>query len=89
MCQHPNHGKGKLDSADIQRIMLLAIWAIILTPLGFYISFILIYRINITSIFTNQYPTSIPEINNKFYCEKSEKTWHHNKCWDYKHNPLF
>lgn len=89
MHQHPNHKKSKLSHQDIRRIIVLAIWAIILLPIGFYANFILFYYVNINSNFTNQYPASIPDINNQFNCEKSERNWHNNKCWDYKHNPLF
>lgn len=89
MCQHRNQEKSKFDYGDIRRIMLLGIWAMILIPFGFYISFFLLYRVNINSLINNQYPASIPDIYNEFECEKSGRTWRNDKCWDYKHNPLF
>lgn len=35
------------------------------------------------------HPTSIPWINNQDECEKTNKQWKNNKCWDNQHNPDF
>jgi hypothetical protein len=34
-------------------------------------------------------PTSIPWINNRYDCQRGERVWRDNKCWDYEHSPMF
>ncbi|MEA5577852.1 hypothetical protein [Anabaena sp. UHCC 0451] len=35
------------------------------------------------------FPASIPWINTQDECEKSNRNWNENKCWDQEHSPTF
>jgi hypothetical protein len=35
------------------------------------------------------FPTSIPGVENQEYCERFDRTWKDNKCWDNEHSPYF
>lgn len=38
---------------------------------------------------TPTFPTSIPWINTKFECVRTNRTWNDGECWDYEHDMTF
>ena len=66
----------------------------------FFLGIVIIFLISsfaiITFVFSSissrtgsPYPTSIPWINNQFDCERTQRIWSDDQCWDLEHSPLF
>ncbi|BAY07678.1 hypothetical protein NIES2098_07950 [Calothrix sp. NIES-2098] len=89
MYERSNKQKSKFDEKKIRQLFLLISFANIVVIFGFYTAFVLFSYIDVNSNFMNRYPTSIPSIDDQFQCEKTERTWRNNKCWDYQHDPSF
>lgn len=77
------------------RNIFLALFIILLPFKSFAILHfmsLILYRSNIDSIMNpglNYYPTSIPWIKDQVSCEKFDRTWKNDKCWDSEHSRFF
>ncbi|MDZ7962111.1 MAG: hypothetical protein RMY34_30285 [Aulosira sp. DedQUE10] len=89
MYEPPDADKGKFYDKNLPKTMLTILFSIILLTFGYSTALVLVSYLDVNSIFTKIYPTSIPGIDNQLQCENSERIWRYNKCWDDKHNPLF
>ncbi|BAY94883.1 MULTISPECIES: hypothetical protein [unclassified Tolypothrix] len=85
MYEPQNIKKGKFYYQNLPRIILAILFAVIFVSCGYATALVLIFHPNINTI----YPTFIPNIHNQVQCEKSERIWREQKCWDEQHNPLF
>lgn len=68
-------------------ILFLIIFAFIILTGG--ISTIFFFKSLIPKEINSAFPTSIPWVNNQNDCEKFNRTWNDNKCWDNEHSPNF
>ncbi|QIR39946.1 hypothetical protein HCG51_26720 [Tolypothrix sp. PCC 7910] len=81
--------KGKFYNQNLPKIIVAILFAIIIATCGYFTTLLLLFNLDISSIFNKRYPTSIPDIDNQSQCENSERIWRYQKCWDYQHDPLF
>ncbi|BAY32572.1 hypothetical protein NIES2107_44610 [Nostoc carneum NIES-2107] len=89
MYEPQNIKKGKFYHQNLPRIILAILFAVIFVSCGYATALVLLLHPDINTIFTTIYPTFIPNIHNQVQCEKNERIWREQKCWDEQHNPLF
>jgi hypothetical protein len=83
--------RGKFQLSNTAKIMLFAAVVAVLPTSGFCTASLIlsINYVGSTSTATVSHPTSIPWLTDKSQCQHTHRIWRDNKCWDYKHNPMF
>ncbi len=85
-CLHYKKGMYPLRN-PINILLLLGLLII------FIVSSLALFTLVLSSISSvptsSPYPTSIPWINNQFECERTDRIWNEDKCWDSEHSPTF
>ncbi|WP_414543634.1 hypothetical protein [Nostoc sp. CCY0012] len=79
--------KGLYPFWTLSNSLFIIGFAIILSISTFTIFSFVLSSLNFTS--TLYYPTSIPWIYEKSQCERTNRVWRDDKCWDYEHSPDF
>ncbi|MDF5733574.1 MAG: hypothetical protein PUP92_37760 [Rhizonema sp. PD38] len=69
--------------------LLITGFFILLLTSGFVTFSYVFSSLTSISIPNSPYNTSLPFIKDQSICEKTGRTWRHDKCWDSEQNPLF